>query len=173
MAEKVQKKREEIKQQEKADTARLMQMQQELYRIIQSYELLNQQQEEQKRQIAANTAFYARIQHMSYDLNGLPLYPLKVAAPPGEPFNEVRYKESLKRESNTSLVKTVKTAPPRKRHVTTTGLKQSTLTVSEVLKRGGHPPKNTGAKTRAPAFNEKAKSKLIKIKTQPLVAHRK
>src|SRR5690606_28013331 len=116
MAEKVQKKRAEIKQQEKADTARLMQMQQELYRALQQHEQLRRQQEEQKRQIAANTAFYARVQHMSYDLNGLPLYPLKVVAPPGEPFNEVRYKESLKRESNTSLVKAVKTAPPKKQH---------------------------------------------------------
>ncbi|MBL1146211.1 MAG: hypothetical protein D8M28_00760 [Proteobacteria bacterium] len=141
MAEKVQKKREEIKQQEKADAARLMQIQQELYRSIQSYERLQQLQEEQKRQIAANTAFYARVQHMSYDLNGLPLYPLKVAAPPGEPFNEVRYKETLKRESNTGLVKTVKTAPPKKQHVTTTALKQSTLTVSEVLSRAGKPPR--------------------------------
>jgi hypothetical protein len=173
MAEKVQKKREEIKQQEKADAARLMQMQQELYRSIQSYERLQQQQEEQKRQIAANTAFYARVQHMSYDLNGLPLYPLKVTAPPGEPFNEVRYKESLKRESNTGLVKTVKTAPPKQQHVSTTGLKQSTLTISEVLKRGGHPPKNGGKTTRAPAFNARAKRNLIKIKTQLVVVHRK
>ena len=107
----------------------------------QQHEQLRQQQEEQKRQIAANTAFYARVQHMSYDLNGLPLYPLKVTAPPGEMFNEVRYKETLKRESNTNLVKTVKTAPPKKQHVTTTGLKQSTLTVSEVLNRAGKPPR--------------------------------
>jgi len=150
-----------------------MQMQQELYRALQQHEALKQQQEEQKRQIAANTGFYARVQHMSYDLNGLPLYPLKVAAPPGEQFNEVRYKETLKRESNISLVKTVKTAPPRKQIVTTTGLKQSTLTVTEVLSRGGHPPKNGGAKTRAPAFNAKAKSGLIKVKTQPVVVHHK
>lgn len=173
MAEKVQKKRDAIKQQEKADAARLMQIQQELYRCIQSYESLQQQQEEQKRQIAANTAFYARIQHMSYDLNGLPLYPLKVAAPPGEPFNEVRYKETLKRESNAGLVNTVKTAPPKKQHVTTTGLKQSTLTVSEVLQRGKIPPKNGGKKTRSPAFNAKAKVNLTKINTQLLVTPHK
>ena len=167
MAEQVQKKREEIKQQEKADTARLMQMQQELYRALQQHEQLKQQQEEQKRQIAANTAFYARVQHMSYDLNGLPLYPLKVTAPLGEPFNEVRYKETLKRESNTSLVKTVKTAPPKKQHVTTTGLKQSTLTVSEVLKRGKIPPRNAGRKTRAPTFNTKTTVKFSKVVLQP------
>ena len=103
----------------------------------------------------------------------MPLYPLKVAAPPGEVFNEVRYKESLKRESNTGLVKAVKTNPPRKQIVTTTGLKQSTLTVSEVLKRAGHPPKNRGTKTRAPVFNAKAKVSLIKRKTQPVVTYRK
>ena len=154
MAEKVQKKREEIKRLEKADTARLMQMQHELYRSIQSYERLQQQQEEQKRQIAANTAFYARVQHMSYDLNGLPLYPLKVTAPPGKPFNEVRYKETLKRESSTSLVKTVKTAPPKKQIVTTTGLKQSTLTISEVLSRAGKPPRK---RPTQPATKQKVK----------------
>jgi hypothetical protein len=173
MTEKIQKKREEIKQQEKADAAKLMQMQQELYRALQQHEQLKQQQEEKKRQIAANTAFYARVQHMSYDLNGLPLYPLKVTAPPGEMFNEVRYKESLKRESNTSLVKTVKTAPPKKQIVTTTGLKQSTLTVSEVLKRGGRPPKNRGEKARAPVFNARAKVKSSNIKVQPIVTYKK
>jgi len=151
MADKVQKKRDEIKRLEKADATRLMQMQQELYRSIQSYERLQQQQEEQKRQITANTAFYARVQHMSYDLNGLPLYPLKVTAPPGEPFNEVRYKETLKRESNTSLVKTVKTAPPKKQHVTTTGLKQSTLMVSEVLRRAGQPPRKRSGQRKPSA----------------------
>ncbi len=154
MAEKVQKKRAEIKQQEKADAAKLIQMQQELYRALQQHETLKQQQEEQKRQIAANTAFYARVQHMSYDLNGLPLYPLKVAAPPGEVFNELRYKETLKRESNTSLVKTVKTAPPKKQHVTTTGLKQSTLTVTEVLSRAGKPPRKRPTR---PATKQKVK----------------
>jgi len=173
MAEKVQKKRAEIKQQEKDDAAHLMQIQHELYRALQQHEQLRQQREEQKRQIAANTAFCARIQHMSYDLNGLPLYPLKVTAPPGEPFNEVRYKETLKRESNISLVKTVKIAPPRKQIVTTVGLKQSTLTVSEVLKRAKIPPRNGGRKTRSPAFNAKARVKLTKIKTQPVVAPQK
>ena len=93
--------------------------------------------------------------------------------PAGEPFNEVYYKESVKRESNTSLVKAVKTAPPKKQHVTTTGLKQSTLTVTEVLKRGKIPPKNGGRTTRAPAFNTKAKVNLTKIKTQPLVTPQK
>src|SRR5690606_5343847 len=91
---------------------------------------------------------------MSYDLNGLPLYPLKVAAPPGEVFNEVRYKESLKRESNTGLVRTVKTKPPRKQHVTTTRLKQSTLTVSEVLSRAGKPPRKRSGQ-RKPVPNVK------------------
>lgn len=110
---------------------------------------------------------------MSYDLNGLPLYPLKVAAPPGEMFNEARYKKTLKRESNTSLARTVKTAPPKKKHVTTTGLKQSTLTVSEVLKRGKIPPLNGSKTTRTPAFNVKAKVKLSKIKAQPLVTPQK
>jgi len=88
---------------------------------------------------------------MQYDLNGLPLYPMTVSAPPGDTFNIKEYRETLKRETNTNLVNTIKTKPPKKQIVSTTGLSQSALTVQEALKRAGKPPrKRSGQRKPAP-----------------------
>ncbi|TVQ84011.1 MAG: hypothetical protein EA357_04225 [Micavibrio sp.] len=148
------KKQEQQQKAEKQKAEELIQLQQQLYQILKQHEELKQKQAEQKRQIAANTAFYERIQNMQYDLNGLPLYPMRVLAPPGEAFNIKEYRETLKRESNQNLVNTVKTKPPKKQIVSTTGLSQSALTAQEALRRAGKPPRRRTGQ-RKPAANLK------------------
>jgi hypothetical protein len=75
---------------------------------------------------------------MGYTLNGLPLHPIIITAPPEPPFDEIRYRQNLKRQSHAQLVRTVTTAPP-KQPISTTGLRQNVLEVKEVLGRGTTP----------------------------------
>jgi methionine salvage enolase-phosphatase E1 len=118
----------------RAKAEELEQAQQQFYRHLQRHEKLKQEFEQQKRQIAHNREFYARIQNMAYTLNGLPLHRITITAPEGPPFNEVKYQQNLRRQSTASLIKAV-TTPPPKQPITTTGLRENVLTVKEALNR--------------------------------------
>lgn len=117
---------------QKATEAQLIETQQRLFQSIQRYEQLRQQQADHQRQIAANTAFHARIMAMPYSLNGIPMHPVKINDPP---LDMKRYQQTLSGYSAATLVKTVKTKPPKGQVLNAAELRMGTATVSDILKR--------------------------------------
>jgi len=88
----------QFKQKQDAKAEELKQAHKTFYRMMQHHEKLKQEYEEQRRKIAHNREFYDRIQNMGYTLNGLPLHPIIITAPPEPPFDEIRYRQNLKRQ---------------------------------------------------------------------------
>ena len=120
------------KQDEKAEA--LEQAHKTFYRLMQRHEVLKQEYEEHRRKITHNREFYDRIQNMGYTLNGLPLHPIIMRPPPGPVFDEAKYRQNLRQQSNVQLIRAVTTAPP-KEPITTTGLRENVLITKEMLGR--------------------------------------
>ena len=107
-------------------------MQQRLFYVMQQYEKLKQQQAEQQRIATFNSAFNAKIQAMQYSLNGVPMYKISISDPP---LDIAAYRQTLSYQSSVTLIKTIKSKPPKGQVINAADLAKSTATVSEILKR--------------------------------------
>jgi hypothetical protein len=148
-------KREQIQHKKKQTEEHLIETQQRLFHAIQQHETLKQQQAEQQRITAINTAFHARVMSMQYSLNGVPMHKVVIADPP---LDVKSYRKTLRYQSSASLVNTIKTKPPKAQVINAADLRKSTATVSEILKRAKNkstpPPKATRQK-KPHSFNNK------------------
>ena len=134
-----------------------------LNQYIRQYAELQVRQEEETRRIEANRQFYSIIMNMSYALNGIPRWEISVMSPPPERrLDEAAFADSLRRKSNSELLKTVFTPrprPPINPEMATVNLRESVVEVKEILRRAGLKPDDG-----KPAFNPKQK---IKVTTPP------
>ena len=131
-------------------TLKFYKQQQRLFYAMQQYEKLKQQQAEQQRIAAFNSAFNAKIQVMQYSLNGVPMYKIAISDPP---LDVNAYRKTLSYQSSATLIKAIRTKPTKGQKTTATDLAKSTSTISEILKRAGvkaPPPKKEQQKTPKP-----------------------
>ncbi len=126
----------------------LLKTQQKLFHTMQQYEALKQQQAEQQRVIAFNRAFYAHIQAVPYNLNGVPMHKIKIV---DKPLDTKAFKQKIQYQSTDTLLRNIKTKPPKKQVVNAADLAKSTASISEILKRAKikdtPPPKTEQHKT--------------------------
>ncbi|HEX2751496.1 MAG TPA: hypothetical protein VHP34_00010 [Alphaproteobacteria bacterium] len=127
----------------------------ELYQAIRFYAELQHKREEEQRRIEANKTFHSIVMNMSYTLNGLPRWPVRVQAPPPERrLDEKAFTSTLRQQDNRTLSKPVLAAwsrPPLDPPAAAPILRASVLEVKELLIRGGGlPPIDTATRKNAP-----------------------
>lgn len=154
---------EEKEYQEKRHEKEVAEKQAQLNQYIRQYAELQVRQEEEKRQIAANRQFYNLVMNMSYALNGVPRWEIKVMSPPPEKrLDERAFTATLRQRSNSELLSTVSrpyVRPPVNPPMATVNLRTSVLETKELLRRAGLRPDDG-----KPAFDPTQK---IKVKTPP------
>ena len=127
----------------------------ELYQAIRIYAELQHKREEEQRRIEANKTFHTIVMNMSYSLNGLPRWPVRVQAPPPErKLDEKAFISTLRQQDNRTLSKPVLAVwsrPPLDPPAAAPILRASVLEVKELLMRGGGlPPIDTATRKNAP-----------------------
>lgn len=127
----------------------------ELYQAIQIYAELQHKREEEQRRIEANKTFHSIVMNMSYSLNGLPRWRVRVQAPPPERrLDEKAFTATLRQQDNRTLSKPVLAVwsrPPLDPPAAAPILRASVLEVKELLIRGGGlPPIDTATRKNAP-----------------------
>lgn len=127
----------------------------ELYQAIRIYAELQHKREEEQRRIETNKTFHSIVMNMSYNLNGLPRWPVRVQVPPPERrLDEKVFTSTLRQQDNRTLSKPVLAAwsrPPLDPPAAAPTLRASVLEVKELLIRGGGlPPIDTATRKKAP-----------------------
>jgi len=127
----------------------------ELYQAIRLYAELQHKREEEQRRIEANKTFHSIVMNMSYNLNGLPRWPVRVQAPPPERrLDEKAFTSTLRQQDNRTLSKPILatwSCPPLDPPAAAPILRASVLEVKELLIRGGGlPPIDTATRKNAP-----------------------
>ena len=109
--------------------------------------------EEQERQIKANREFYAIICNMSYSLNGVPPWKIRVMSPPEHlRLDEGAYVRRLQHYDNRELLQVAlkhesretRAKQPLDPETAVPQLRQDVLQVKEILRRAGHMPAGDG-----------------------------
>jgi len=120
----------------------------ELYQAIRIYAELQHKREEEQRRIEANKTFHSIVMNMSYSLNGLPRWPVRIQAPPPERrLDEKAFTATLRQQDNRTLSKPVLAAwsrPPLDPPAAAPILRASVLEVKELLIRGDMPAVGCG-----------------------------
>ncbi len=151
---------EEKEYQEKRHEKEMAEKQALLNQYIRQYAELQVRQEEEARKIEANRQFYSIIMNMSYALNGIPRWEISVMSPPPERrLDEAAFTDSLRRKSNSELLKTVFTSrprPPINPEMATVNLRSSVLETKELLRRASKRPDDTAARGVKPEKTRKA-----------------
>ncbi|MDP2205344.1 MAG: hypothetical protein Q8K65_03470 [Alphaproteobacteria bacterium] len=130
----------------------------ELNQYIRHYAELQHKQEELHRKQNANRQFYAVVTHMSYSLNGLPRWDIRVQSPPPEKrLDEKAYVANIQQLKNRELLHTITTTerpkPVIEPETAAPNLRQSVLEAKEILRRAGLQPGGDDRRTVAPARN--------------------
>ena len=127
---------------------------------VRQYAALQVKLEEENRRIAANRQFYSIIMNMSYSLHGIPRWEINVMSPPPERrLDEAAFADSLRRKSNSDLLKTVFTPRPRPSinpEMATVNLRTSVLETKELLRRADLRPDAATARGVKPEKTRKA-----------------
>lgn len=127
----------------------------ELSQYIRHYAELQHKQEELHRKQDANRQFYAVVTHMSYSLNGLPRWDIRVQSPPPEKrLDEKVYVANIKQLKNRELLHTITTTerskPAIEPETAAPNLRQSVLEAKEILRRAGLQPGGDDSPAAAP-----------------------
>lgn len=117
----------------------------ELNQYIRHYAELQHKQEELYKKQDANRQFYAVVTHMSYSLNGLPRWDIRVQSPPPEKrLDETAYITNIQQLKNRELLHTITTTerpkPVIEPETAAPNLRQSVLEAKEILRRAGLQP---------------------------------
>jgi hypothetical protein len=128
----------------------------ELSQYIRHYAELQHKQEELHRKQDANRQFYAVVTHMSYSLNGLPRWDIRVQSPPPEKrLDETTYTANIRQLKNRELLHTITTTerpkPVIEPETAAPNLRQSVLKAKEILRRAGLQPGGDDSPVAAPA----------------------
>ena len=142
---------------QKAEQAQKEEKQAQLQACIRQYERYRQLQEEEHKKQEANRSLYALIDHMGYHLNGIPRWQISVMSPPPDKrLNEQKYSQSLRQQSNATLLETLfnSSKPVIDPPMATVNLRMSILDTKEALRRAGlRPDDNKRTLTKAPKQN--------------------
>jgi len=127
----------------------------ELNQYIRHYAELQHKQEELHKQQDANRQFYAVVTHMSYSLNGLPQWDIRIQSPPPEKrLDETAYVANIRQLKNRELLHTITTTerpnPVIAPETAAPNLRQSVLEAKEILRRAGLQPGGDDSPTAAP-----------------------
>ena len=127
----------------------------ELNQYIRHYAELQHKQEELHKKQDANRQFYAVVTHMSYSLNGLPRWDIRVQPPPPEKrLDETAYVANIRQLKNKELLHTITTTerpkPVIEPETAAPNLRQSVLEAKEILRRAGLQPGDDDSPTVAP-----------------------
>lgn len=127
----------------------------ELNQYIRHYAELQHKQEELHRKQDANRQFYAVVTHMSYSLNGLPRWDIRVQSPPPEKrLDETAYVANIRQLKNRELLHNITTTerpkPVIEPEIAAPNLRQSVLEAKEILRRAGLQPGGDDSPSAAP-----------------------
>jgi|GEM_PF-628490 len=127
----------------------------EINQYIRHYAELQHKQEELHRKQDANRQFYAVVTHMSYSLNGLPRWDIRVQSPPPEKrLDETAYVANIRQLKNRELLHTITTTerpkPLIEPETAAPNLRQSVLEAKEILRRAGLQPGGDDSRAVAP-----------------------
>ncbi|MDE1153725.1 MAG: relaxase/mobilization nuclease domain-containing protein [Micavibrio sp.] len=159
----IETKTEEQKAQEKTKEYQIKQA--EFNQYVQRYAELQIKVEAERRQQEANRQFYSLINNMSYALNGLPNWQVRVMMPPPErQLDETAYVQKVVLQRDTAQLiqrvlysaeneSLVSRRPPIDPKTAVPALRQNVLEVKEMMARAGlRPPSGGGGNSRvAPA----------------------
>jgi hypothetical protein len=127
----------------------------ELSQYIRHYAEIQHKLEVQQRKQDANRQFYAVVTHMSYSLNGLPRWDIRVQSPPQEKqLNEKAYVGRIQQLKNRELLHTITTTerpkPIIEPEIAAPNLRQSVLEAKEIMRRAGLQPGGDDSRSIAP-----------------------
>ena len=159
----IETKTEEQRAQEKTKEYQIKQA--EFNQYVQRYAELQIKVEAERRQQEANRQFYSLINNMSYSLNGLPNWQIRVMTPPPErQLDEIAYVQKVVLQRDTAQLiqrvlyspeneSLVSRRPPIDPKTAVPALRQNVLEVKEMMARAGlRPPSGGGGNSRvAPA----------------------
>jgi hypothetical protein len=136
----------------------------ELADLLKRQAELQQQMQEQQRRFEANRQFYGLISDMSYSLNGLPPWVVKVMSPPPDKrLDEPAFIQTVQRRDNLALAVSILNSaanasdvsrrPPINPPTAAPNLRASVIEVQELFARAGLlPPVGGGTSARAPTL---------------------
>jgi len=127
----------------------------ELSQYIRHYAEIQHKLETLQRKQDANRQFYAVVTHMSYSLNGLPRWDIRVQSPPQEKqLNEKAYVGRIQQLKNRELLHTITTTerpkPVIEPEIAAPNLRQSVLEAKEIMRRAGLQPGGDDSRSIAP-----------------------
>ena len=127
----------------------------EINQYVRHYAELQHKQEELHRKQDANRQFYAVVTHMSYSLNGLPRWDIRVQSPPPEKrLDETAYVANIRQLKNRELLHNITTTerpkPVIEPEIAASNLRQSVLEAKEILRRAGLQPGGDDSRAVAP-----------------------
>ena len=155
--------KEEQKQRSERKAQEIQMQQAQFNEYVRQYAQLQMKMEEENRRQATTRSFYEVIMAMSYSLNGLPKWEIKIMLLPEERrLNERKYSQEIAQLNNADLLGRVFRPPvneslgsrkaPIDPKTAVPALRQSVLEVKELLSRAGiQPSGGNGSRSMAPA----------------------